>query len=137
RERTCQCCCAQGTLPSMKKSLLLCLLTTGCVLASRETKPDAPVAEPTPQSLEHDCNGNNFEACAALGELRREGKGVQKDVNVAEALLRKACDGREFHACVALGKMYLAGTELGRNITLAADYFSLASGDFPSQAKVK
>lgn len=55
--------------------------------------------------FEKSCKANTFEACASLGLMYQQGKGVKKDPKKATELLTKACKGGVQSACLATGSL--------------------------------
>jgi TPR repeat protein len=55
--------------------------------------------------FEKACNANTYEACASLGLMYQQGKGVKKDPKKGTELLTKACKGGVKSACLATGSL--------------------------------
>ena len=51
------------------------------------------------------CENNMPTACFELGELYREGTGVDKNLSVAEGYYNKSCDGGFKKGCIELEKL--------------------------------
>jgi TPR repeat protein len=61
------------------------------------------------------CEGGEVQACAGLGALRLEGKGLPRDEAAAAAPLQKACEGGDAWSCSTLGWMYDGGRGVPRD----------------------
>ncbi len=61
------------------------------------------------------CRRNQMLGCIALGALRAQGSGVDKDAASAAKLWQKACDRRAYLGCVALGSVYIRGAGVERD----------------------
>ena len=57
------------------------------------------------QAVYNACDNNIATACFELGELYREGVGVDSDLSIAKAYYIKACDGGFDQACFKLEKL--------------------------------
>ena len=57
----------------------------------------------TREALDRDCRGGDGEACEILASSFLEGKGVEKDVNLAYGYLYDACALDRAHACYRVG----------------------------------
>lgn len=60
-------------------------------------------------SLEPAAEGGNWDACFALGNMCRDGRGVAQDRVRARALFQRATNGGHLDAVVTLGTMYRFG----------------------------
>lgn len=65
------------------------------------------------------CSAGDLRACAKLGTLYRDGRGVSRDCAHAVALVRRACDGGNAFGCAELGMVYFAGSAGPREVPRA------------------
>ncbi len=65
--------------------------------------------------LEQGCDFGDWGACALLGRMMEDGRGLEKNVSGAADLYERACEAREWPACVSLGELYLAGRGVERD----------------------
>ena len=77
-----------------------------------------------------DCNEGRYEACATLGEMYSEGRGVDQDFLLSEKFYAKACDGGHSKSCENLAFTYYADPKNKK--ALAVELFGKAcEGDNP------
>lgn len=78
------------------------------------------------------CDGGEESACANLGTMYKEGRGVPKDEARAATLYRLACDGGNPPACGMLGDMVADGRGVAKDPARALELFERAcQGSFP------
>lgn len=72
------------------------------------------------------CERGNVQSCTSLGKAHLEGRGVPKDVALAESLLQKGCDGGDADGCANLGTSYASGDDAAEAFARAAALFKTA-----------
>ena len=91
---------------------------------------DGPDYERARTKFEKGCDGSAQDGCAGLGQLRRLGRGVTRDLDKALSLLRTACDEGSSRGCAGLAEMYENGEAgLAKDAATAARHYQRACDD--------
>ena len=69
------------------------------------------------------CDGGNAEGCVDLGDMYKDGEGVEKDHPRAATLFTRGCDGGNNRSCMDLGRMYEDGDGVAQDYPRAATLY--------------
>jgi len=98
------------------------------------TRSDRKAAEWYEKSAQYE---KDMGARYQLGMMYLEGRGVEKNIRIAENWLMRSAEKGDAHACYQLGMMYYEGKDIVQDYSLALDWFGRAAAiGIPEKSRV-